>query len=874
MAVSRPFKASYTYRRPSASVSALNAAQRLQYIGIVVIWYAAVLNFASFWFTLRRVDSFLLYSIITAAFFYEIIFITSFFLFFLGRMRVPLHIPAPAGLKIAIITLCVPSKESIAIIERQIRQMVAVTYPHDSWVLDEENDPRVVSLCRKYGVQHFTRHGVAKWNQPQAPFQAKTKAGNVNAWLFEYGADYEFFVQMDIDHNPVPEYLDRVLGHFRDPHVAWVQAPSVYGNLGSWAARGSSEQNMLLHGPLQMGLYGFCQTPVIIGSHTTYRTTAMLHIGGMQPTRVEDHLDTIVLVHHGYRGVYVPERIATGDGPEDFETYLKQEFAWSYSMTQILLQYSRKNLRRYPLRTIPAFLFLQTWYPCWSFSMLMLFVMPPFMLVIDQSSAGIPFMPFLLSYVPIPVIALGICRWSRGWCQPPGVPIGWRAVVLNVARWPVNCWAVLNAIFNIKRPYMITPKGQSDGHERPFNFRAQGPYLAFVLCSLAATWWFTLIHRKGATQGYLLYTVLGILFMLLVFWAALIQDMAALRQAGVSRLRTLRLRARALLVGLLLVTATGWTSAQSMPLVVETATWNGGERAFVPARAQPPANPSRVKPILPPAAPRERFFGAYDPKRSVVDDSFKVEMFYISFAPEALAELGWLLATSGESGRVPLVTLEPWPLASEGLTEETLLSDVASGRYDAQLLLVADAFRNYGGQIAVRFAHEMEHAPEVYPWASGDPEQYIAAYRHVHDVLQREIPETLLWVWSPAGNVEAPPYYPGDDVVDYVGITILGSHDLDAESGERQRRSFVQLMGEKYPRAEAFGKPVIIAELGVSGPGELQASWLREMFTVLDDYPALRGLIYYNDYNVVNELVPDPPDYSITNQQWRAGQGE
>ena len=193
--------------------------------------------------------------------------------------------------------------------------------------------------------------------QPGPPFQAKTKAGNVNAWLDHVGMqgiDYDVFVQLDIDHHPTPEYLDRTLGYFDDPAVAWVQAPSVGGNLEHWTARGLAEQDLVLQGPLQMGFYGHSRTPFIIGSHTTYRTEAVQGIGGFQPTRAEDHLDTVVLAAAGHTGVYVPEIIATGEGPADLGTYLGQQFAWAYSMVQIFLQHTPRLVRRYARAGVPV----------------------------------------------------------------------------------------------------------------------------------------------------------------------------------------------------------------------------------------------------------------------------------------------------------------------------------------------------------------------------------------------------------------------------------------------------------------------------------------------------------------------------------------
>ena len=879
------------------SVSALSVAQWFQYAAMVIVWLLTVAYFTSFWFSVPRVDSWLLYIPITIALFYESVVVVSCYLFFLGHMRVPKHIPAPQGLKVAIISPCVPSQESIEIIERQLRSLVEVTYPHDSWILDEEDDPQVAALCRQYGVRHFSRKGIAKWNQPHPPFQAKTKAGNVNAWLFEYGVEYDLFVQMDIDHNPVPHYLDRTLGHFQDDRVAWVQAPSVNGNLSGLAARGSSEQSRLLHGPLQMGLYGFCHTPMIIGSHTTYRTSAMLAIGGMQPTRAEDHLDTVVFTQHGYVGVFLPELIATGDGPENFETYLAQEFAWAYSMAQILFQYSYKNFRRYPLRTIPAFLFTQSWYPLWSFSLLTLFITPPLMLLLDRSSAAISLVDFMWYYVPLQLCATGICWWSSRWFQPAGLGIGWRCLILNVARWPVLCWAIIQALLKIKKPYMITPKGLSSRHIPRFNLRAQRPYIAFIAISLGSVWWYLLVHGRSATQGYLLYVLMGALFMLAVFWTAMVQDLKQLRRQKVTQLQAVRARLHPLALGIGLLLLVGYTSWVATPRMLETARWRGDAAsasaalppqshaaavATVPVTGIPgaaaqgsPASMSSTTPIVELCSPRREpialptpLFGAYDPRQQLLDEGFQVDAIYTGLYAADLSALPARLENIYAGNRIPMITIEPWPLNEPGLKADDVLGDIVAGHYDTQLQSLAATLNKCAGQAFIRFGQEMEIS-ELYPWYSQQPERYIAAYRYVYRMLSAQATTEMTWIWSPAGNFTADLYYPGADVVDYVGFTLLGSHDFDRLSGALLRRSFEQLMDEKHRRMQQFGKPLIVAELGVSGSSELQVDWLRAMFASLDKYPDVHGLMYYNDYNAINRLVANPPDYKITTRQWR-----
>src|SRR5918995_5199037 len=318
--------------RTVRSLSALSSDQRAVYWAVTLLWLVVLVRFWTWWLRPEHQGALGLYLAATVPLAYLTTVLPSFYWFFVARMRRPVHIVPAAGRRVAMITLCVPSHESLDVIAAQLEALTRVRYPHDSWVLDEGGDPDVEALAAEYGVRYFTRKGRPSWNQPGPPFQAKTKAGNVNAWLDHVGMqdiDYDVFAQLDIDHHPTPEYLDRTLGYFDDPAVAWVQAPSVGGNLEHWTARGLAEQDLVLQGPLQMGFYGHSRTPFIIGSHTTYRTEAVRGIGGFQPTRAEDHLDTVVLAAAGHTGVYVPEIIATGEGPADLGTYLGQQFAWA-----------------------------------------------------------------------------------------------------------------------------------------------------------------------------------------------------------------------------------------------------------------------------------------------------------------------------------------------------------------------------------------------------------------------------------------------------------------------------------------------------------------------------------------------------------------
>jgi cellulose synthase (UDP-forming) len=484
-----------------ASVSALTRWDKARFWAIALLWTSADVVFWGWWLQQTAHDNPWLYWSETAALFYQTTFLPTVFWRFVRRMKRPVEIQPPEGTRVALITLCVPASESLDVIRSQLGAVRQVEYPHDSWILDEGGSQDVRMLAEEYGVKYFTRRGVDRWNQPKPPFQAATKAGNVNAWLDHVRHhDYDVFVQFDIDHRPRRDYLDRVLGYFRDQDVAWVQAPSVYRNLDNWASRGLTEQDLLFQGPLQMGFYGATGTPFIIGSHTSYRTAAVREIGGFQPTRAEDHLDTVVLAAHGYTGVFVPDPIAVGDGPHDFATYLRQQFAWAYSMIQIFFQHMPRLVSRYTMGQALQFLFCQSWYTFWSISMAALWALPVVALLLHEPIASVGLVEFLIYFAPIVVVAVLMWRDSRKWFQPADLRLSWRGVVLQIARWPVVLWALINVIFRINHSYMITPKGKTTG--LPRSISVYGPYVFLAGFPLVAIWLF--YATTGGSNGYFL----------------------------------------------------------------------------------------------------------------------------------------------------------------------------------------------------------------------------------------------------------------------------------------------------------------------------------------------------------------------------------
>jgi cellulose synthase (UDP-forming) len=820
---------------------------------VLPIWSICTLWMWSWWLQPERINYAPLFIALTFAMLYEFVLLPSIFLYFVMKAKTPMKRIAPKGKKVAIISLCVPEKESIDIVEKQLAAMQAVKYPHDSWILDEGNSKQIKILAKKYGVKYFSRKGIRKYNQQTAPFQAKTKAGNVNAWLDHVKRrKYEYFVQLDIDHLPSTDYLDKTLGHFRDNQVGWVQAPSVYNNLQHWTARGAAEQELVLQGPLQMGFYGHSRTPFIIGSHCTYRTSAIKEIGGFQPTRAEDHLDTVALASKGYKGVFIPQIIAEGNGPETLTTYLAQQFAWAYSMFQVLLFHSPKLLETMPLSQKWQFLFAQTWYPLWSLSYFVMFLCPVVALLINRDVASLNGSDMLAHFVPMFACTFLIWWASRPLMQPKNISLSWRGMILHAVRWPVILRAILSALFRIKKPYMITPKGKfsyiipSAKLYRPFILLGSLNAIAIVTAKL--------LYGDNTLESQSLFALSNALFMAII---CAVDINLLLRQSsvGIRNFNRVWLKPVSAVSILILLIANAFAFLPSINHARALAINNISKVQPVSPKTDADFNRlsteeliEKLKALPDKQSHPEPTIGLFNPDSKSIGTSPYIEHVFIDWNDvQPLASHQYRILVY--SNNTPMITLEP-----RGQTDGAkLLADIANGNYDAKLKELANVLGSHQQTVYVRFAHEMDLA-DLYPWGNQDPETYNRAFRYTVNYFRSNGADNVKWIWSPAGNSGAQAYYPGDDVVDVIGTTIL----YDQYFYGQNKPSFYQLADQRV-WMKSFGKPLWIVEFGVGNQEPTyQTSLINEALRQYNEI-GFNKLIYLNipDSNILG------PNYTL-----------
>jgi len=243
-------------------------------------------------------------------------------------------------------------------------------------------------------------------------------------------------------------------------------------------------------------------------------------------------------------------------------------------------------------------------------------------------------------------------------------------------------------------------------------------------------------------------------------------------------------------------------------------------------------------------------FGVYDPHSSFNrSGDVRLEHIFIYWQALDLPAFRTSLRDAGRRGRAMMVTVEPYTRALNWRDGgERLFSDILRGSFSHEIETICQEVGAFDGRILIRWGHEMEKPTGRYPWARDDNRGYRAAYRHFVENCRRHAPDAL-FVWSPIGEKNLAAYYPGDSHVDLVGVSLWGLQTYDRKFFDGDR-DFPRTFAEKYERAKAFGKPVIIAELGVSGDSQYRDIWLRSLFDTIHTstkFEKLRAVVLFND---------------------------
>lgn len=418
--------------------------ERFFFLILVSAGLFSIGRFFDWWFHADHVASLPLFVLLSLITWYALLRMILIWINYLGIAK-PTPIQAEQGLKVAIFTTSSPG-EPLSMFDKTLEACANIRYPHTTYLLDDTQDIAFKKVAEKHGAVWLELVGL-----PGA------KAGKVNKAL--QMIDEDFVLIMDPDHIPFPNFLDEVLGYFKDEKIGFVQVSQAYYNqYRSFTAKGAAEQTYSFYGPTMMGMYGYgCS--VAIGANCTFRKKALESIGGHGIGLAEDLITSIRLHAKGWKSVFSPMVVSRGLVPEDFGSFCKQQLKWSRGLFEVLFSEVPplfKSLR--PWQRI-SYLAVSSYYLVGVTTFL--YVCIPFLYFWGGwLPANMDFGEFLIYGGPVVIIAILVYLYVQRWLSHPPSERGlhWRGMILKFATWPVFFLGAMLAVVNTDIPYIPTAK--------------------------------------------------------------------------------------------------------------------------------------------------------------------------------------------------------------------------------------------------------------------------------------------------------------------------------------------------------------------------------------------------------------------------------
>lgn len=177
-------------------------------------------------------------------------------------------------------------------------------------------------------------------------------------------------------------------------------------------------------------------------------------------------------------------------------------------------------------------------------------------------------------------------------------------------------------------------------------------------------------------------------------------------------------------------------------------------------------------------------------------------------------------------------------------------ADITAGRYDHVITARAKRLAELGVPVLMGFGHEPGALVGDPPGRSGTPEEYVAAWRHIAQVFAAA-DAPVSWVWTLTSYAfrqgTADSFYPGDDVVDWVGAD--GYVNVDCPWLRVGWSSWTELFARAEEFAADHGKPLVVAEFGLRedpADPDRKARWLRDSLSQMEEMPYLKAVVSFN----------------------------
>ena len=679
------------------------------------------------------------------------------------------------------------------------------------------------------------------------------KAGNIeNARQKMHATNDAFIVIFDADQVARPDFLLKTIPPFRDQHMGWVQTGQYYSNLDNPVSCWADDQQSMFYNLLCPGKAAL-NAAFICGTNVVIRAAALDEIGGLPQDSVTEDFAASIALHPSWRSVYLTDILATGMGPLDVPSYLKQQRRWAIGTLDVFRTHWRDILlpKKHGLnigQRIQYFLAC-THYLCGLRDLI--YLISPILFIFTGVPAvrGSTLSEFLLHFIPYCVLS-----FTALWYSSRGIT-GLRGIIIGFGCFPVLIGSLLSVILQRKVGFSVTSK--RGGEKRSFAY-LRIYYFFFLLC-IACLIWAT--QAKGQEQTSLFISLLWVIYSMVMLGSFLwlnVKDIRFHKAAQKSK-----------------VTTQVTTTSQAYPTKLLNRkrglhpVWNLVLAAMV-------AGPMLINGSL--------TFLSHNPKPFLLAQDYRPAPYFgislpvqlLKSQPPILAhDLGTQFSIIGRTqdihdhfdaswaDQLAAQHARPWITLQFGVFGpgnkpplDANLPAIYNGDHDQEIQRWAMDIRAYGQPVYLTI---LQHADRNWSLSSGVanggiPEDVAKAWLHVQSIFRQVGADNIAWVWAPADPLHDQIYAPPLSSIDAVLQSFIDYPGTDWGDPE----TVLLDLTNRYPT-----KPLIV-EASVNGPPAQKSAWLTKLGQAVDDIPQVHALLYHEGGPGLNATRAQIKSWSLT----------
>ena len=722
---------------------------------------------------------------------------------------------------------------------------VTIVVCNDGRVAKTANWQETEMLAKEMGVTCITRI-----------VGGGAKAGNIeNARQKLQAVGNSLIVIFDADQVAKPDFLLKTIPPFRDTKMGWVQTGQYYANLNNPISRWADDQQSMFYNLLSPGKASL-NAAFICGTNVVIRAAALDQIGGLPQDSVTEDFAASISLHPFWHSIYLTDILATGLGPLDIQSYLKQQSRWAMGTLGVFRTHWRDILlpKKHGLRIEQR---VQYFLACTHYLhglRDLIYVVSPILFIVT----GIPavrhatlgeyfwhFIPyFLLSSISL-------------WYSARDIT-GVRGIIISFGSFPVLIESLLSVILRRKVGFSVTSKQRSKKRSLQYLWIY---VVVFLLCVFSLFW---ATQTRGLQQTSLFISVIWILYSMMMlssfFWLnfkdirfqvamqrSVSDDEMVTEQAYHSKLLKRKRGLNPLWnVGLgVLVAAPILTSGvlSSMPIFVSnTAT------AFVMNQeklASPYFGISLPAPLL-------------NSQPSLLEHDLGTQFSIIGRTQDIVHDhfdRTWANQLATKHVR-PWITLQFGEFGANGKPSvDAGLLSIINGLHDQEIQQWAEDIRNYDKPVYLTILLQADKNWSLSSGVAngGIPQDVSQAWMHVRAIFNQLGAKNVAWVWAMADPLHDQQFAPPASAIDAVLQDFINYPGTKWGNPEQALHDLVN----RYPT-----KPIIV-EASMDGPVQQKVVWTTELSQAVDDTPQVYALLYHEGSPGLNASAAQIKSWSL-----------